>query len=89
VAHILRGKHKPTFTPHQDGGDHVVVINAAEIVLTGRKLEQKKRYRHSGYPGGLKTIPYDELMEQRPQQAVLWAVRGMLPKNRLGRNGLG
>lgn len=85
VAHLLRGKHRPQFTPHLDMGDHVVVINAAEVVLTGRKLEQKKRYQHSGYPGGLRTIAYADLMTKRPDQAVVMAVRGMLPKNRLGR----
>jgi len=88
VAQLLRGKHKPEFTPHLDTGDHVVVVNAAGVVLTGRKLEQKKRYRHSGYPGGLRTIAYSDLMQDHPEQAVLMAVRGMLPKNRLGRKML-
>ena len=88
VAAILRGKHRPNFTPHLDLGDPVVVINAAEVVLTGRKLEQKKLYRHSGYPGGLRTISYADLMEKRPEFVVRKAVRGMLPKNRLGRKML-
>jgi len=88
VAAILRGKHRPNFTPHLDLGDPVVVINAAEVVLTGRKLEQKKLYRHSGYPGGLRTISYADPMEKRPEFVVRKAVRGMLPKNRLGRKML-
>ena len=85
IATRLRGKHKPEFTPHLDTGDHVVVVNAADVVLTGKKLEQKKRYRHSGYPGGLRTIAYSDLMQAHPEQAVLMAVRGMLPHNSLGR----
>jgi large subunit ribosomal protein L13 len=85
VATRVRGKHKPTFTPHVDTGDFVVVVNAAKTKLTGRKLQQKKYYRHSAYPGGLKQVTYDLLMENKPEFAVLKAVRGMLPKNRLGR----
>jgi large subunit ribosomal protein L13 len=85
VAKILRGKHKPTFAPHMDTGDHVVVVNASKVRLTGAKLESKVYYRHSGYPGGLREIPYDRLMATRPALAVEKAVRGMLPKNRLGR----
>lgn len=85
VSHILRGKHKPTFTPHVDTGDYVIVINAANVRLTGKKLEQKYYYRHSGYPGGLKAVRYDELLEEKPEKAVELAVKGMLPKNRLGR----
>jgi len=89
VAHLLRGKHKPTFVPHLDMGDHVVVINAAGIVLTGNKLQQKKRYWHSGYPGGIKSQVYADFMEQAPEEVLRKAVRGMLPKNRLGRKMLG
>ncbi|MDI6771206.1 MAG: 50S ribosomal protein L13 [bacterium] len=85
IATLLRGKHKPTFTPHLDVGDFVVVVNAAGVRLTGRKLQQKRRYRHSGYPGGLKEIAYDVLMKTRPERAVTEAVRGMLPKTRQGR----
>jgi large subunit ribosomal protein L13 len=85
VATLLRGKHKPIFAPHVDTGDFVIVVNADKIVLTGNKLEQKKAYRHSGYPGGLRSVSYSELMEKRPDRAVEKAVRGMLPKNSLGR----
>jgi large subunit ribosomal protein L13 len=85
IATLLRGKHKPIFAPHVDTGDFVIVINADKVVLTGKKLEQKKAYRHSGYPGGLRALPYSELMEKRPDRAVEKAVRGMLPKNSLGR----
>ena len=84
AARILRGKHKPDFTPHIDTGDHVIVINAEKIVLTGNKLANKKYIRHSGYPGGLKEISYDALMKSRPELVVEKAVRGMLPHNRLG-----
>ena len=85
VASRLRGKHNPMYTPHADTGDWVVVINAEKIRLTGRKLDQKKYYRHSGYIGGLKTITAKNLLEKRPEDVVRFAVRGMLPKNRLGR----
>jgi large subunit ribosomal protein L13 len=85
VAARLRGKHNPLFTPHVDTGDWVIVINADKIVLTGRKLEDKNYYRHSGYIGGLKTISAKELLEKRPEDLVRFAVRGMLPKNKLGR----
>ncbi len=85
VAARLRGKHNPLFTPHVDTGDHVIVINADKIVLTGRKMDQKNYYRHSGYIGGLKTISARKLMEKRPEDLVRFAVKGMLPKNRLGR----
>ncbi|MDW7739629.1 MAG: 50S ribosomal protein L13 [Bacillota bacterium] len=85
AARLLRGKHKPEFTPHLDTGDHVIILNASQVVLTGRKLEQKNYYRHSGYPGGLKKIPYEVLMATKPEKAVYEAVRGMLPHNRLGR----
>lgn len=85
VAHILRGKHKPTFTPHVDTGDHVIIVNADKVILTGRKLDQKKYYRHSGYPGGLKETTYRRLMETKPEFAVKKAIVGMLPKGPLGR----
>ena len=85
VAHVLRGKHKPTFAPHLDTGDHVVIINAGKVRLSGNKLNAKIWYRHSGYPGGLTEIHYDKLMAERPEIAVEKAVKGMLPRNRLGR----
>ena len=85
VAHRLRGKHNPLFTPHADTGDWVIVINAEKIVLTGRKLDQKMYYRHSGYIGGLKQMTAKELLEKKPEELVRSAVKGMLPKNRLGR----
>ena len=84
VAATLRGKHNPLFTPHADLGDSVVVVNAEKIVLTGRKMEQKNYYRHSGYIGGLKTITARKLIEKRPEDVIRYAVKGMLPKNRLG-----
>ncbi len=85
VATLHRGKHKPIFANHVDTGDFVIVINADKIALSGNKLEQKKAYRHSGYPGGLRSVSYGELMEKRPEKAVEKAVKGMLPKNSLGR----
>ena len=85
VATILRGKHKPIFAPHADTGDHVVVINARGVRVTGGKAESKMYYRHSGYPGGLRTMPFSTLMTRYPTRAVELAVKGMLPKNRLGR----
>ena len=85
---LLRGKHKPIFAPHVDTGDFVIVINADKIALSGNKLEQKRAYRHSGYPGGLRSVSYAELMDSRPERAVEKAVRGMLPKNSLGRKTL-
>src|ERR687892_141388 len=85
VAKRLRGKHKPSFSPHLDTGDHVIVVNASKVVLTGAKLTQKQRYRPSGYPGGFKAIPYSKLMATRPDVAIEKAVKGMLPGNRLGR----
>ena len=85
VAAILRGKNKPTFTPHVDCGDHVVIINAAKVVLTGKKLDQKVYYHHSGYAGGLKETKYRKLMAEKPEFAVKHAVVGMLPKGPLGR----
>ena len=85
VATFLRGKHKPTFTPHLDMGDNVIVINAREIKLTGQKLDQKVYLRYSGYMGGQKQIPMKKLMTERPDEIIKHAVKGMLPKNRLGR----
>mgnify|MGYP006291880925 FL=1 len=85
VAACLRGKHNPLFTPHVDSGDAVIVINADKITMTGRKWDQKTYYRHSGYIGGLKSITAKKLMEKRPEDLVRFAVKGMLPKNRLGR----
>ena len=85
VAAILRGKHKPTFAPHVDTGDHVIVINADKVVLTSGKADRKISYRHSGYPGGLTATSYADLMIDRSDDVVRDAIRGMLPKNRLGR----
>jgi large subunit ribosomal protein L13 len=85
VAARLRGKHNPLFTPHVDTGDRIIVINANKVVLTGRKWEKKNYYRHSGYIGGLKTITAQKLLEKRPEDLIRFAVKGMLPKNRLGR----
>lgn len=85
AAALLRGKHKPTFAPHMDMGDYVVIINADKVALSSNKAEQKRAYRHSGYPGGLKSVTYTELLEKNPERAVEKAVRGMLPKNTLGR----
>jgi len=85
VANILRGKHKATFTPNIDMGDHVVIINAEKVVLTSGKADKKLVHRHSGYPGGLKTETYSEKMARKPEQAVMDTIRGMLPKTRLGR----
>ncbi|MGL3149420.1 50S ribosomal protein L13 [Microbacterium sp. A82] len=88
AAALLRGKHKPTFAPHMDSGDFVIIINADKVALTGQKLQKKKAYRHSGYPGGLKAVTYEELLEKNPVRAVEKAVRGMLPKNSIGRQQL-
>ncbi|HUO49241.1 MAG TPA: 50S ribosomal protein L13 [Acidimicrobiales bacterium] len=88
VAARLRGKHKPIFAPHIDTGDHVIVINAAKIVLTSGKADQKIAYRHSGYPGGLKEERYTDLLQTKPDEVVRRAVRGMLPRTRLGRRQL-
>jgi large subunit ribosomal protein L13 len=85
AAALLRGKHKPIFAPHMDTGDHVIIVNVDKIELTGNKGRDKYAYRHSGYPGGITAVPYAELMATRPAAAVEKAVRGMLPKNRLGR----
>ena len=85
AAVLLRGKHKPTFANHMDMGDFVIIVNADKVALTGQKAAQKKAYRHSGYPGGLTAITYAELLEKNPVRAVEKAVRGMLPKNSIGR----
>lgn len=85
VANVLRGKNKPIFTPHVDTGDFVIVINAEKVRLTGNKLEKKEFYRYSGYPGGLKTIPLKKVMDKKPEFLIMHAVKGMLPKNILGR----
>lgn len=86
IAKVLRGKHKPTFTPHLDTGDHVVVVNAEKVRVTGRKAEQKTYFRHSGYIGGERHIPFARMIKTRPERVIELAVRGMLPKNSLGRS---
>lgn len=88
VARVLRGKHKPMFAPHLDTGDHVIVVNAAKVVLTSDKAHKKRVYRHSGYPGGIKSTSYADLLGRRPEEAVRRTIKGMLPKNRLGRQML-
>ena len=88
AANILRGKHRPEFTPHADCGEFVIIVNAAEAVLTGKKLYQKKYYHHSGYVGGLKTITAKQMMAEKPEQAMTLAVKGMLPHNTLGAKSL-
>ncbi|MEZ5321652.1 MAG: 50S ribosomal protein L13 [Microthrixaceae bacterium] len=88
VARVLRGKHKPTFTPHLDMGDHVIIVNADKVVLTKGKADRKQIYRHSGFPGGLHTTTYRRELDERPAEAVRRTVRGMLPKTRLGRRQL-
>ena len=88
VAVLLRGKHKPTFAPHVDTGDFVVVVNAEKISVTGGKREQKLYHRHSGYPGGLKTRTLNDMLERRPEEVIRLAVKGLLPKNRLARKQL-
>ncbi len=88
AASILRGKHLPTFTPNVDCGDHVIIINAAKTVLTGNKLNQKVRYYHTGWVGGIKEIHYNKLMATNPQKAMMMAVKGMLPNNTIGRKAL-
>lgn len=85
VATLLRGKHKPTFAPHVDGGDFVIIINADKVALSGNKRETKMAYRHSGYPGGLTATPYGEFLDTKPERAIEKAVRGMIPKTSLGR----
>lgn len=86
VARVLRGKHKPSFSPHIDGGDFVIIVNARRVSLTGKKLEQKIYYRHSEYPGGLRASTAGKLVETKPNAIIQLAVKGMLPKNRLGRD---
>ena len=88
IAVRLRGKHKPIFTPHADTGDFVVVVNADKVIMTGRKWTNKKYYRHSGYAGGLKEITAEKLIQKKPEDVLKFAVRGMLPKNSLGRRQL-
>ena len=89
VARILRGKHRPYFAPHVDTGDHVIVINADKVVLTSNKAADKLAYRHSGYPGGLSSTSYAELLDRTPDEMIRRSIRGMLPKNTLGRQMLG
>ena len=88
IAQILRGKHKPTFSPHLDTGDFVVVVNAEKVRLSGRKREYKTYFRHSGYPGSKRNVPIAEVLEQHPERVLREAVKGMLPKNKLGRRQL-
>ena len=85
ISTVLRGKHKPTFSPNLDSGDFVIVVNAEKVRVTGNRLDEKKYYRHSGYPGGLVEITLRSLLETHPERAITYAVKGMLPKNRLGR----
>lgn len=85
IAFILRGKHKPNYTPHVDCGDNVIVINADKVRVTGRKADQKTYVRHTGYPGGQRTVGYREMMAKAPERILTEAIKGMLPKNRLGR----
>ena len=85
IAHVLRGKHKPYYAPNIDTGDFVIVVNAAQVAVTGRKREQKTYYRHTGYPGGLTAITLEDQLERQPHRVIEHAVRGMLPHNRLGR----
>ena len=85
VATLLRGKHKPIFAPHIDTGDFVIVVNAEKVSVTGKKREEKRYYRHSGYPGGLRSRTLEELLARRPEEVIRRAVKGMLPRNRLGR----
>ena len=88
IAEILRGKHKPTFTPHVDVGDFVIVVNAEKIAVTGKKLTDKRYYRHSGYPGGIRSRTLADMLERRPEEVIRKAVKGMLPRNRLARQQL-
>jgi len=89
IATLLRGKHKPTFAPHVDNGDFVIVVNAAKVALTGTKRDTKLAYRHSGYPGGLKAIPYSVMLDKHPERVIEKAVRGMIPRTTLGRQQIG
>ena len=88
IAQVLRGKHKPVYTPHLDCGDYVVVVNAEKVQVTGRKLDQKMYYHHTGYPGGIKSISLRNQLQKHPERVLQAAVRGMLPRNRLGRKML-
>lgn len=88
LATVLRGKHKPAYTPHADVGDYVVVVNAEKVAVTGDRRAQKMYYRHSGYPGGLREMTLDEMLKRHPERVIRLAVRGMLPRNRLGRHML-
>jgi large subunit ribosomal protein L13 len=88
VALILQGKNKPVYTPHVDTGDFVIVVNAEKVAVSGRKAQKKTYFRHSGYPGGARSVTFDELMSRHPDRVIRHAVRGMLPKNRLARNQL-
>lgn len=88
VARLLRGKHKPTFAPHLDCGDHVIVVNASKVVLTSDKRDRKMVYHHTGYPGGIRSHTYGEVLDTKPEEALRRTIRGMLPKNRLGRQML-
>lgn len=88
IAKVLRGKHKPTYTPHVDTGDFVIVLNADKVVLTGKKLDQKLYRYHTGHPGGLREISYRDMMNNKPEEVIMHAVKGMLPKNSLGRKML-
>lgn len=88
IAHVLRGKHKPSYTPFLDCGDHVIVINAEKLVLKGRKMEQKMYYRHSGYPGGIREATAQEMVDKKPEEMIRLAVKRMLPKGPLGRQML-
>lgn len=89
IATLLRGKHKPTYTPSMDGGDYVIVVNVEKIKIMGKKADQKIYYRHSGYPGGIKGVPYKMMLAKHPDRILRAAVKGMLPKNRMGRHLLG
>ena len=86
VAKVIRGKHKPTFTPHVDTGDFVIIINAHKVRLTGNKMKNKTYYRHTGYPGGIRSISAEKLLQKKPEEVLRKAIRGMLPKNSLGRH---
>lgn len=85
VASLLRGKHKPLYSPHLDLGDHVIIVNADKVRVTGKKYQQKRYYRHTGYPGGLRSVAYSKLIHEKPEQILYHAIWGMLPHNRLGR----
>jgi len=88
IAQLIRGKHKPTYTPHMDGGDFVVVINAEKVHVSGNKRQDKRYYRHSGYPGGLRSRTFEEMQARRPEEIIRLAVKGMMPRNRLARKQL-